>query len=164
MMTQMGEYVVGAYLKVVECCDFVDYNVRPPEGGLESLNELDVLGLDFKKKVAYICEATTHIRGTLYKNNKYTVETIKKKHRNQQKYAKNYLMEYFEEFHFMFWSPYVPVGYITEGLGKVDTLELIINQEYTRRVDELITAAGEVTADLGNPFFRALQILEHLRH
>lgn len=28
--TEMGEYVVGAYLKLVEGCDVVDYNVRMP--------------------------------------------------------------------------------------------------------------------------------------
>ena len=32
-----GEYIVGAYLKLKLDCDFVDYNVRPPGGGLEGL-------------------------------------------------------------------------------------------------------------------------------
>ena len=27
----MGEKWVGAYLKVIEKCDFISYNVRPPE-------------------------------------------------------------------------------------------------------------------------------------
>ena len=33
------EYVVGAYLKLEEECDFVDFNVRPPGGGLKGLGE-----------------------------------------------------------------------------------------------------------------------------
>ena len=45
MPTEMGEYLVGAYLKIIKECDFVDYNVRQPGGGLEGLNELDVIGL-----------------------------------------------------------------------------------------------------------------------
>jgi hypothetical protein len=33
--TDIGEYAVGAYLKIIKKCDFVDYNVRSPGGGLE---------------------------------------------------------------------------------------------------------------------------------
>ena len=63
MKTEVVEYIVGAYLKIIKGCDFLDYNVRPPGGGLEGLNELDVVGLDFKNKIVYLCEVTTHIRG-----------------------------------------------------------------------------------------------------
>ncbi len=82
--TEIGEYIVGAYLKIIIKCDFVDYNVRPPVGGLEGLNELDVVGLDFKNKTAYLCEVTTHITGFLYKDNKTTIEKIKKKYKRQK--------------------------------------------------------------------------------
>jgi hypothetical protein len=44
MKTEMGEYVVRAYLKEVLRCDFVDYNVRPPGGGLERIVQ-EVLGV-----------------------------------------------------------------------------------------------------------------------
>ena len=60
--TDIGEYIVGAYLKIIKKCDFVDYNVRPPGGGLEGLNELDVVELDFKNEIAYLCEVTTQER------------------------------------------------------------------------------------------------------
>ena len=63
MITDVGEYIVGAYLKLILKCDIIDYNIRPPGGGLEGLHELDVLGLNFKKRTAYLCEVTTHIRG-----------------------------------------------------------------------------------------------------
>ncbi len=76
MKTEIGEYIVGAYLKVIKNCDFIDYNVRFPGGGLKGLGELDVIGLDFKNKSAYLCEVTTHIRGLLYKDNITTVEKI----------------------------------------------------------------------------------------
>ena len=56
MKTEMGEYIVGACLKLLKECDFVDYNVRRPGGGLVGLDELDVMGLDFKNKTAYLCE------------------------------------------------------------------------------------------------------------
>jgi len=54
MATEMGEYAVGAYLALVEHCDVVSYNVRRPGGKSEGLNELDVVGLEFKSKTACI--------------------------------------------------------------------------------------------------------------
>jgi hypothetical protein len=63
----------------------------------------------------------------------------------------------------MFWSPVVPKGYLTKELEKIDGLEIIINKEYARCIDELRIKAKELTNDVGNPFFRMLQILEHLR-
>lgn len=153
---------MGAYLRVIKKCDVVDYNVRPPEGGLKGLEELDVIGIDFKSKTVYLCEATTHIRGVLYKDNKTTVQRIKKKFERQKEYAKKYLPD-FPNQHYMFWSPVVPKGYITDNLAKVEGLELVINGEYTRCVDELREKAKIMTNDVGNPFFRTLQILERLR-
>ncbi len=160
--TDIGEYIVGAYLKIIKKCDFVDYNVRPPGGGLEGLNELDVVGLDFKNETAYLCEVTTHIRGVLYKDNITTVNKIKIKYKRQKEYANKYLPGFLNR-HFMFWSPVVPKGYITEELEKIDGLELVINKKYAQCIDELRLKAKELTNDVGNPFFRMLQILEHLR-
>lgn len=163
MNTEMGEYLVGAYLKEVKDCDFVDYNVRPPGGGLKGLEELDVLGLDFKKKKAYLCEVTTHILGLLYVSNQETVERIAKKHDRQKAYAEEYLKEDFPDVIYMFWSPVVPRGYVTEGLAKIDELVSVINEGYTQCIDELRQAAKVKTGDTGNPAFRLLQILERLR-
>ena len=162
MKTEIGEYIVGAYLKIIKDCDFVDYNVRPPGGGLKGLNELDVVGLDFKKKIAYLCEVTTHIRGLLYKDNKTTVERIKTKYEIQKEFANKHLSD-FPDRCFMFWSPVVHEGDITIELGKIDGLELVINEKYAQCVDELREKAKKLTNDSGNPFFRMLQILEHLR-
>jgi len=157
-----GEYLVGAYLQQVEECDFVAYNIRPPGGGLKGLNELDVVGLNFKSKTAYLCEVTTHIRGLLYKNNQETVDRVRDKHKNQEDYAKKHL-DTFKKVIFQFWSPYVPHGYRTEGLKQIKGLELIINEKYSKRVGELQEQAKKQTQDAGNPAFRVLQILAHLR-
>lgn len=163
MATDMGEYLVGAYLKLIRGSDFVDYNVRPPLDGLEGLTELDVVGLDFKTKTAYLCEVATHLEGTLYgKDNQTTVLVLRKKYERQQHYAAQYLTD-FRTQHYQFWSPYVPEGYITEELRKLPGLELVINADYAACVNELRQKARSTTRDIGNPFFRALQILEHLR-
>jgi hypothetical protein len=65
MPTEMGEYLVGAYLKLVFECSVVDYDARPAGGGLQGLGELDVIGFDFVGRNAYLCEVTTHLDGLL---------------------------------------------------------------------------------------------------
>lgn len=158
----MGEYLVGAYLKLICNCDFVEYNVRPPELGLKGLQEFDIIGLNLKTKTTYICEATTHIQGVLYGSYENTVKKIKQKYLNQKSYAKNHLGE-FKYFHYMFWSPRVPIGKLSKALMEIDGLELIINENYTNKVDQLKQKAKVIKKDIGNPFFRTLQILAHLR-
>ena len=160
--TDTGEYIVGAYLKVVEKCDVVDYNVRQPGGGLQGLGELDVIGLNFKTNTAILCEVTTHIRGLLYVDNKTTIKKIKDKHQRQIEYSKQYLKD-FKFVRYMFWSPVVPNGYLTDELSKIETLELVLNKDYTSKITTLRQEAKEATNDVGNPFFRILQILEHLK-
>lgn len=161
MLTDVGEYLVGAYLQLILGCDVVDYNVRPPGGGLAGLEELDVIGLNLKSHRAYLCEVTTHIRGVQYKDNRTTVERIKKKHERQKRYGSKYLENF--ECEYMFWSPVVPVGYITEHLSKLKELQLVINGEYKQRVQELRERAAETTHDARNPVFRVFQILGHMR-
>ena len=55
MNTEMGEYLVGAWLKEIKQCDFIQYNARLPKGHLPGLAEVDVIGLDLKNKIAYHC-------------------------------------------------------------------------------------------------------------
>lgn len=162
MITEVGEYIVGAYLRIIKGCDFIDYNVRRLEGGVKGLDELDVIGLDFENKVAYLCEVTTHIRGLLYKDNQKTVKRIRQKYDKMKEYAGEYLSG-FPTRHFMFWSPIVPRGYITSGLSRIKGLELVINEEYAQCINELREKARVMSNDTGNPFFRTLQILERLR-
>lgn len=163
MKTEMGEYIVGACLKLLKGCDLVDYNVRRPGGGLVGLDELDVMGLDFKNKTAYLCEVTTHLDGLLYgSGNKTTVQRIRTKYLKMQEYADNYLSDYFTNCHLMFWSPVVRPG-VKDGLKKIKGLELVINDDYAAYVQLLQEFAKKATYDTGNPAFRVLQILGHLR-
>jgi len=163
MNTEMGEYIVGAYLKLIKKCDFIEYSVRRPGGHLAGLNELDVMGLDFNNKTAYLCEVTTHLEGALYGSGKTaTIETIKKKITQIQEYAESHLPVTFPKRHFMFWSPVVSAGVVDE-LNKIKGIELIINEDYSACVDELLEQARSITYDTGNPAFRIFQILGHLR-
>lgn len=161
MSTEVGEYLVGAYLKMILGCQFVDYNIRTPGGGSKGLNELDVIGFDFANRTAYLCEVTTHILGAKYGNNQNTINTILKKHAWQQTYAKQHLSA-FPILKFQFWSPVVPSG-IEHALRGVPTLDLVTNKTYTAKIDVLRSKAKSTSHETGNPVFRTLQILEHLR-
>jgi hypothetical protein len=65
----------------------------------------------------------------------------------------------------MFWSPIVRPAYL-DILNKTrnDELELVINAAYAEKIKELEEKAEDGTRDIGNPFFRTLQILKHLRY
>ncbi len=164
MAAEMGELVAGAYLKEVLGCDFVDYNVRPPGGGRTGQFEFDVLGLHFRDDTAILCEVVTHLDGLNYggKTNQDTLNKIATKHRRQRDYAATQLGN-FRRHRFMLWSPRVPVGFLTDGLAQINGLELMINADYGRAVDALLNLAGAATRNTGNAFFRALQIMEHMR-
>ena len=163
MLTDVGEYFVGAYLRLIEQCDFVDYNVRAPGGGLAGLGELDVVGFNFRTKTAFLCEVTTHIRGLLISNQGKddTVPRIKAKHGRQKEYAARYL-KHLKVHRFQFWSPVVPRGRVAQ-LAQIEGLELVINGEYARRVDKLMMLARVEKYDTRNPVFRMMQILGSLR-
>ena len=163
MNTEMGEYIVGACLKLLKECDFVDYNVRRPGGGLVGLDELDVMGLDFKNRTVYLCEVTTHLDGLLYgSGNKATVQKIRTKCLKMKEYADNHLSDYFTNRHFMFWSPVVRPG-VRDELRKIKGLELVINDDYAAYLGLLQEFANKATYDTNNPAFRVLQIIGHLR-
>jgi hypothetical protein len=144
-------------------CSFVDYNVRPPGGGMAGLGELDVVGIKPDTGEAFLCEVTTHIRGLLYGSNEETVLRIKKKHIRQREYASKYLKP-FPTVEYMFWSPVVPVGYLTTNLSEIAGLTLVVNDTYSDRIAEIKAKAADQTQDSGNDFFRMLQIMERLRY
>ncbi len=162
MLADMGEYIVGAYLKLEMGCDIVDYNVRVPGGGLEGLNELDVVGYDHSQERAVLCEVATHIRGLNYGSYGETTKRVQAKFERQKAYAASRLAR-FKDIKFQLWSPYVPKGALTEALEAIDGLELIINGVYRQRIEQLSLRAKSEKHETGNPFFRALQIIAAVR-
>jgi hypothetical protein len=162
MSTEVGELLVGAYLKVVERCDFVGYNVRPTGGGLKGLGELDVVGFQFANHSAFLCEVTTHIGGLLIRNPEHTIGKLEAKFKRQKEYAESHLRE-FPTRRYQFWSPVVSQPLAARIRAIDSSLEVIVNAEYAARVDRLREEAKRRMNDEGNPVFRVLQILEHLR-
>jgi hypothetical protein len=160
MPTESGEYIVGAYLQHFHDCDIVLYNERQKGGKLAGLSELDVVGLNLVKREAFLCEVTTHILGMLIKTAPFTVAKVKSKHAAQRAYAKVRLPNF--TVRYMLWSPVVTNKKVIAALNEIEGLEIIINGLYKQRVMQLHDVAKQ-THEMGNPFMRTLQILQHLR-
>lgn len=186
IQARIGEQIVGSYLRMINDCELVSYNQRSKEAGQQM--ELDVLGVESKsgEQIVYGCEVVTHLHGTLYSGSpdeggwwsKYGSEgyqyTLK---RLLDKFEDDYdlLTEVFDDadtYVLQFWSPVVPKGILTNGLEELQQrfeadygveIDLVINGEYTSRVDELRQQASETKKSYDEPAFRFLQILEHLR-
>lgn len=162
MHTEMGEYIVGAYLQLIENCDVVQYNQRLPGGKLTGLDEVDVVGINLKEKKAILCEVATHICGLQYgSGNTETIQRIQRKLAAQNRYAAERLSGFTVKR--MFWSPNVPIGRLTDQLRGIDGVEIRINGSYKNVVDQLMAIAGSITHDTGNPFIRMMQIILRLR-
>jgi Holliday junction resolvase-like predicted endonuclease len=163
-MAEMGEYVVGAYLKHIKGCQHVWYNVRAGKQG-----EIDVVGLDLRRRIVYICEVETHIKGLLVSKKglgDVTAETIQEQLKSAIIYGKQWSRVLTPKY--MFWSPKVPKGRRTAQLQQIrrtleSDVEIVINSEYKKRVRGLQEMARHDDSTSGEPFYRALQILEHLR-
>lgn len=187
---ESGELLVGSYLRLVEDCELVTYNQRSQEQGNQL--EIDVIGVDNTDdgdQVVYTCEVVTHIDGLHYSgapntdrweeygNDDYqhTLERLWRKFSTDRKYVME-LFDSADSYVFQFWSPVVRGNrdekYLLTGLYdladefKEETdaeLELVINEEYSERIEALRRRAGQTEKDYGELGFRILQILEHLR-
>lgn len=72
---EIGESLVGAYLKHVLGCDVVLFNTHLAE----VQGELDVLGIKTKpdgQQQVWLVEVTTHLLGMLYKSQSETVKKV----------------------------------------------------------------------------------------
>lgn len=124
IQTQIGELIVGSYLRLINDCELVSYNQRSKEAGRQM--EIDVLGVESTsgKQTVYACEVITHLDGTLYSGSPDTDEWVEYGNEGYQytleriwdKFHEDYdlLTEVFDdadEYALQFWSPYVPRGY-----------------------------------------------------
>jgi len=163
-MAEIGENLVGCYLRLILGCEIVVYNQKIFRQG-----EVDVFGIDLDKNIVYICEVTTHILGAGYGNGyEDTIQKIKNKFATDIRYSKNILPEFKKIF--MYWAPNVPSGLVQllkkyeEEIEKENIdFSLVVNKEYTKCVGELIEKAEKDPKNTGEPFYRALQILGHLK-
>lgn len=172
-MANVGEEIVGAYLRAIEHCDMIEYNIKI-EGG-----EIDVVGIDIENKKAFFCEVATHLITGLQYVRERRPDNIEKLSRKFEKDI-DYANKYFEGFekHFMLWSPVVKVSKSETKWNQIRDIreisknvmskrgieiELIINEEYQKRFDELREYSSKSTEDSPMTVIRLLQIEEILK-
>lgn len=173
-MQNPDEEVVGEYLKLFLGCDFVEYNLYTPD----VQGEIDVVGINPKDNIVYICEVATHlVTGLQYVKNKQpeNVARSTRKFRKNIEYANKYFVGY--EKHFMLWSPIVKnqgpaaknnqlrdIHEIKRNLAaEFDVqLESVINEDYAKCLVQLREYAAKETKELKSPILRLMQIEEKL--
>ncbi|UIO99533.1 hypothetical protein Hbl1158_13550 [Halobaculum sp. CBA1158] len=164
-----GEMLVGAYLKLIEECEIVAYGQHSPLEGEQI--EVDVIGVQPSgDREVVTCEVATHLRGLGYGTAEENGDRVAAKFENAERYVDR-VFGPAETHRFQFWSPNVPPA-SEAALREVATdfgsrndseLELVVNDEYADRVEELRAAAASTYAQRNELAFRFLQILEHVR-
>ena len=105
MMTDIGEYFVGAYLQYFLGCEIVVYNVKDYSlTGKTAQNEIDVIGISFENNTTYLCEVKTHIKGFKAAGKTDREKLIESQFKAMQKYAIKNLPKTFQV-EYMFWGP-----------------------------------------------------------
>lgn len=166
MAQDIGESLVGSYLRYIEGCELVVYNTHTP--GVQG--EIDVIALkQGRPRVVWLCEVITHVRGVLYSGG-YTGTVTKI--RDKVERARDFAAATFpdEQHRYEIWSPVVPSGQVTlfeELEREFDSAELdlrfVVNDVYAERVQQLIEHARRSASATSEPAYRLLQILTRVR-
>lgn len=188
----LGELLVGAYHQRLNGCEIVSYNNRSPVQGVQMETDVLAINnkRENGNQHIYLCEVVTHLDGGLYSGSPddtdgwwmdysntssyhYSLETLWRKFID----GHNYVSQTFPkaEYSFQFWAPVVTGGqnrgYLIQGLERLkdefeaevdENLNLVINETYTARIEELQEEAKDDTSNYGSPAFRFIQILENL--
>ena len=163
--SDIGESLVGVYMRYSEGHPIVLYNsfLADQQG------EVDVVAVKpdhpGSTREVFVCEVTTHIQGF----NTRTSLRLRDKLARLREFAAVTFPD--EQHRYQWWSPVVAKGATTtmfdelcgecggEGLSR----EFAINEEYTRRIGELVDYARQNPSATSEPAYRMLQILTRLR-
>ena len=171
----IGEEICGEWLRHVEECEFIQYNLKTPD----VQGEIDVIGLNMKTRTVYACEVAIHLTtGLQYvkDNQPDNVPRLTAKFRKDVAYVRSNFEGYCQRF--MFWSPVVrnqkagakhnqlahaaEIAKIIESEFQVK-IELTINWKFDEALKALRKKAGEMSKELNSSVMRYLQIEERLK-
>lgn len=160
-MPDIGEDLVGAYLREIVECPVVQFNVRTGS----AQGEIDVVGLKLnagRVTEVWLCEVSTHTSGLGgYQGN------VAGKFRNKIASVKSYADATYPEAirHIEVWSPKVRPAMLRkleDVWSEHADVQLVANEDYAERVGALAHVARRTTAFSDSPSFRLLQILTRL--
>jgi hypothetical protein len=153
----VGESLVGAYMRQVRGCHTIAFNTFLPHGQ----GELDVVGVanGTSGVEVWMAEVAIHLDSLNYGGYIKTVAKVTQKVAAAHEYAAQVYRDVTPTVEF--WSPVVPSGLVS-ALADVD-VDLVVNNEFTARVNELAGLAMKHTKTTGDDAYRFLQLLTHLR-
>jgi hypothetical protein len=166
--SDIGESLVGAYLRHVVGCDVVVYN----SFFADRQGEVDVVGLkQGEPRIVWLCEVTTHIGGMLIVRNRQDAseQVITDKLDRLRHFAQTTFPG--DQYRYEWWSPRVPLGKLTDRMQVFEEawqadgrdLRFIINETYTERIRQLVESAKSNSSTTNEPAYRMLQVLTRLR-
>jgi Holliday junction resolvase-like predicted endonuclease len=166
----IGEEICGEWLRLVQGCEFIQYNLKTPA----VQGEIDVIGISLANRIVYACEVAVHlITGLQYvrENRPDNVQRLTAKFRKDIAYIRNAFPDY--QHKFMFWSPVVrnqKTGSKYNQLADVNavvqqiqsefdtTIQVFINHKFQTALDELREKAADETKELDSVVIRFLQV------
>jgi hypothetical protein len=154
---EIGESLVGAYMRHVRGCHTVACNAFLPD----RQGEIDVIAIagSGERQKVWLAEVAIHIDGLNY-GDADTVEKVRQKVDRAVRYARDVYSASTPVVEF--WSPRVPPKFTRELREHAD-FELVLNEDFTDRVNVLATLASKSSKQFGDDAFRFLQVLTHLR-
>ncbi len=166
----IGEEIAGLYLQIEKGCDFVQYNLYTPD----VQGEIDVVAINFRDRIVYICEVAVHlITGLQYVKDARPDTEVRliKKFNKDIDYAERSFPDFTRVY--MLWSPIVRESaphakhdqlIAVENVRKHLQLErgvdiqLLINEAYHDCLVRLREYAATRTEELKSPVLRLFQI------
>ena len=163
-MLDIGESLVGSYLRYVENCDFVHYQTHGQGQG-----EIDVIGMRLSDRRVWLCEVAIHLEGLEYgKGYAGSRDKVRQKIDRAEEFANRLFSD--QQAIYEFWSLRVPSGLVTmlhdlqrDYAARGLDVAFVINETFTERIEALRERAAASKKATAEPAYRLLQILTHLR-
>jgi hypothetical protein len=165
----IGESLVGAYLRHIVGCEVVTYN----SFFADRQGEVDVVGIatGAPPRTIWLCEVTTHIGGMLIRARGKRGADVVLREKLDRLRAFSEATFPGDDYRYEWWSPRVAVGKLTEVMTEIEQeweaagrdLRFVINDAYTERIRELVGHARSNSSATNEPAYRMLQVLTRLR-
>lgn len=164
----IGESLVGAYLRHIVGCEVVTYN----SFFADRQGEVDVVGIQTgTPRTIWLCEVTTHIQGMLITGRGERGQEVVLRQKLDRLHAFAEATFPGDEYHYEWWSPWVAVGKLTKVIAEIEAeweaagrdLQFVMNEEYTERIRALAAHAKKNSSTTNEPAYRMLQVLACLR-
>jgi hypothetical protein len=163
-MLDIGESLVGSYLRYVEGCDFVHYQTYG-----EGQGEIDVIGMRLSDRRVWLCEVAIHLGGLEYGTG-YAGSRDKVRQKIDRAEALAGRLFDDQQTTFEFWSLRVPPGLASllqeledDYSGRGLDVAFVVNERFTERIEALQHKARADVRSTAEPAYRLLQIISHLR-